>query len=226
MITAIAIDDEPKAIQVIQHHISKLDTVSLMAYFYNAEDAIVFLKHNPVDLIFLDINMPNMSGLELLNELQLKPEVVFTTAYAEFAIESYNHNAVDYLLKPFELDRFQLAIHKVEKRLENRKQHSNFFFIKDGFKTIKIEFETILFVKGSGNYLDITTKENVFSPRMTFTEIITKLPMSQFVRVHQSYLVNIENIDKIENNQVYIDNYKIPISSRYKDVFFKYLNLS
>ena len=225
MITAIAIDDEPKAIEVIQHHISKLDTVSLMAHFHNAKDAIVFLKQNPVDLIFLDINMPNMSGLEMLGELQLKPEVVFTTAYTEFAIESYNYNAVDYLLKPFELDRFQLAIHKVEKRLANTKQHPDFFFIRDGFKTIKIKFETILFIKGSGNYLDITTNEKVFSPRMTFAEIVTKLPLSQFVRVHQSYIVNIENIDKIENNQVYIGNYKTPISSRYKDVFFKQLNL-
>ena len=225
MITAIAIDDEPKAIQVIKHHISKLDTVSLMAHFYNAKEAIVFLKQNPVDLIFLDINMPNMSGLELLNELQIKPQIIFTTAYAEFAIESYNYNAVDYLLKPFEFDRFQLAINKVEKRLENTKQYPDFFFIKDGFKTIKIEFGSILFIKGSGNYLDITTKDKVYSPRITFTEIVTKLPLSQFVRVHQSYMVNIENIDKIENNHVCIGSHQIPISSRYKNMFFKHLNL-
>ena len=225
MITAIAIDDEPKAIQVIQHHLSKIDTISLLSHFYNAKEAMVFLKQNPVDLIFLDINMPNMSGLELLNELQIKPQVIFSTAYAEFALDSYNYNAIDYLLKPFEFDRFQMAIHKVEERFANLKQQNQFFFIKDGFKNIKIKFDDILFVKGSGNYLDITTKEKTFSPRMTFMELVEKLPALQFVRVHQSYMVNISTIDKIENNHVCINSHQIPISSRYKELFFKRLNL-
>jgi len=225
MITAIAIDDEPKAIQVIQHHISKMDNVMLLSHFYNGKDAMSFLKQNPVDLIFLDINMPHMSGLEMLNDLQLKPQVIFTTAYAEFAIESYNFNAIDYLLKPFEFDRFQLAIYKAEERINSVKKQKDFFFIKDGFKTVKIEFQNILFVKGSGNYLDIVTKEKKYAPRMTFVELIEKIPSSQFVRIHQSYLINILNIDKIENNQVYIESHQIPISSRYKEGFFKRLNL-
>lgn len=225
MITAIAIDDEPKAIQVIQHHISKMDNVMLLSHFYNGKDAMSFLKQNPVDLIFLDINMPHMSGLEMLNDLQLKPQVIFTTAYAEFAIESYNFNAIDYLLKPFEFDRFQLAIYKAEERINSVKKQKDFFFIKDGFKTVKIEFQNILFVKGSGNYLDIVTKEKKYAPRMTFVELIEKIPSSQFVRIHQSYLINILNIDKIENNQVYIGSHQIPISSRYKEGFFKRLNL-
>jgi len=226
MIRAIAIDDEPKAIQIIQHHASKLDNLELISCFYNSKEALVFLKQNQVDLIFLDVNMPHLSGLELLEALQIKPCVVFTTAYAEFALESYNYNAVDYLLKPFEFDRFQIAINKVEQRLASQKQSNTFFFIKDGFKNIKIEYDVILFIKGSGNYLDITTHDKVFSPRMTFTEIIEKLPPSQFVRVHQSYMVNITNINKIENNQVYIESYKIPISTNYKEFFFKRLKLS
>lgn len=226
MITAIAIDDEPKAIKVIQHHISKMNNITLLSYFHNAKDTIVFLKQNPVDLIFLDINMTHMSGIEMLETLQLKPQIIFTTAYAEFAMESYNYNAVDYLLKPFEFDRFQIAIHKAEERFGSLKQQKTFFSIKDSFKSIKIEFDDILFVKGSGNYLDITTKEKTFSPRMTFVELVGKLPMSQFVRVHQSYLINIAHIDKIENNQVYIVTHQIPISSRYKELFFKRLNLN
>ncbi|WP_100613529.1 LytR/AlgR family response regulator transcription factor [Confluentibacter citreus] len=225
MMTAIAIDDEPKAIQVIQHHISKMDSVMLLSHFYNAKDAMSFLKQNPVDLIFLDINMPHMSGLEMLNDLQLKPQVIFTTAYTEFAIESYDYNAIDYLLKPFEFDRFQMAIHKAEERINNLKKQKDFFFIKDGFKTIKIEFQDILFVKGSGNYLDIVTKEKKYTPRMTFVELIEKIPSSKFVRIHQSYLINILNIDKIENNKVYIGTHQIPISNRYKEGFFKRLNL-
>lgn len=225
MIRAIAIDDEPKAIQVIQHHTSKIGNLELVSVFYNSKDALAFLKQNPVDLIFLDINIPHMSGLELLENLNLKPNVIFTTAYTEFAIESYDYNALDYLLKPFEFDRFQVAVNKAEQRIASQKKSDRFFFIKDGFKNIKLEYDSILFIKGSGNYLDITTKEKVYSPRMTFKEIIEKLPTSEFMRVHQSYLINISNIDKIESNQVCINSYKIPISNNYKEALFKRLHL-
>src|SRR6478609_6341735 len=204
MITAIAIDDEPKAIEVIKIHASKIENLDLIAHFYNPKEAITFLRQHPVDLIFLDINMPNMSGLEMLEELKLKPNVIFTTAYSDFALESYSHNAIDYLLKPFEFDRFQIAI----------------FFIKDGFKNSKIQFKEILFIKGSGNYLDIVLKEKTHSPRMTFMELVEKLPSSEFFRIHQSYIVNIEMIDKIENNHVFIEKHEIPISSRYRELFF------
>lgn len=225
MITAIAIDDEPKAIKIIEHHISKMTGVTLLSYFHNAKDALTFLKQNPVDLIFLDINMPNMSGMQMLNELQVKPQIVFTTAYSEFAMDSYNFDAVDYLLKPFDFERFQLALNKVEKRLHVSKQQNSYFFIKDGYKNIKIEFKDIQFVMGSGNYLDIITKDKKYSPRMTFTELIEKIPSSQFIRIHQSYIVNIDNIGKIENNHVYVMSHKIPISSRYKEFLFKRLGL-
>lgn len=225
MITAIAIDDEPKAIEVIQHHISKIEGIALLKYFYNAKEALLFLKQNPVDLILLDINMPHLSGLEMLNELQRKPQIIFTTAYADYAVESYNYDAVDYLLKPFEFERFQVAIDKVEKRLEEFKKHKHFFFIKDGVKNIKIEFEDVLYVTGSGNYLDIFTDNRSYSPRMTFLELIEKLPSAQFARIHQSHIVNITHIQKIENNHVYISTQKLPISNRYKEMFFKKLNL-
>ena len=225
MITAIAIDDEPKAIEVIQHHISKIGGIMLLEYFYNAKDALIFLKQNPVDLIFLDINMPHLSGVEMLEELQRKPLIIFTTAYTDYAVDSYNYDAVDYLLKPFEFDRFQIAIDKVEKRLEEFKRQEHFFFIKDGLKNIKIEFEDILFIKGSGNYLDIFTDKKSYSPRMTFSELVEKLPSSQFLRIHQSYIVNIAHIQKIENNHVYISTHKIPISNRYKDILFDRLDL-
>jgi two-component system, LytTR family, response regulator len=225
MITAIAIDDEPKAIKVIQHHISKTNGITLLSYFYNAKDALAFLKQNPVDLIFLDINMPNMSGMQMINELKLKPQLIFTTAYAEFAMDSYNFDAADYLLKPFDFERFQLALDKVEKRLFGSKHQNSFFFIKDGYKNIKIEFNDIQFVMGSGNYLDIITKDKKYVPRMTFTELIEKIPSSQFIRIHQSYIVNIGKIEKIENNHVYIMSHKIPISTRYKDLLLKRLGL-
>jgi two-component system, LytTR family, response regulator len=225
MITALAIDDEPKAIEVIQHHISKINGIMLLKHFYNAKEALIFLKQNPVDLIFLDINIPHMSGLEMLDEIKRKPLIIFTTAYADYAVDSYNYDAVDYLLKPFEFERFQMAIDKVEKRLKEFIKQKHFIFIKDGLKNIKIEFEDILFVKGSGNYLDIFTDKKNYSPRMTFSELEEKLPSSQFIRIHQSYIVNIDQIQKIENNHVYISTYKIPISNRYKDILFRRMEL-
>lgn len=225
MIIAIAIDDEPKALEVIKFHCAKIERLDLIAQFSDPTEAIGFLRQNPVDLIFLDINMPNMSGLEMLEELKLKPNIIFTTAYANFALESYAYNAIDYLLKPFEFDRFQMAIDKLEERISFQKNKNTFFFIKDGSKNIKIQFEEIFFIKGSGNYLDIVLKEKVHSPRMTFMELVEKLPSSEFMRVHQSYIVNINTIDKIENNHVYIEGHEIPISSRYRDLFFKRLNL-
>lgn len=225
MITAIAIDDEPKAIEVIQFHTSKMENLDLIAHFYQPKEAIAFLKQNPVDLIFLDINMPNMSGLEMLGALRLKPNVIFTTAYADFALESYSYDAIDYLLKPFEFDRFQIAVQKAEERISSQKNKNSFFFIKDGFKNIKIQFDEILYIKGSGNYLDIVLKEKTYCPRMTFIELIEKLPTSEFVRIHQSYIVNVNTIDKIENNHVYVEKHEIPISGRYRELFFKRLNL-
>lgn len=221
MITAIAIDDEPKAIEVIKHHASKLDDVHLLAHFYNAEDAIAFLKENPIDLVFLDINMPNRSGLELLQELHFKPMVIFTTAYSEFALESYDYDAIDYLLKPITFDRFIQAIEKLKKRMQNKKSAQKYCFIKDGGKTIKLVFDDILFIKGAGNYLDIITKNKTHTVRMTFNEIISKINTSQFARVHQSYIVNINNIEKIETNHIFIQEHKIVISSKYKEMFFK-----
>ncbi|MDW7692997.1 LytTR family DNA-binding domain-containing protein [Flammeovirgaceae bacterium SG7u.111] len=225
MIAAIAIDDEPKAIEVIQHHISKIVGTTLLAHFYNAKDALAFLKQNPVDLIFLDINMPNMSGIELLNKMQRKPQVIFTTAYADYAVDSYNYNAVDYLLKPFDFERFQIAMDKVEKKLDASKKDNNFFFIKDGVKSIKIGFEDIIYIKGSGNYLDIYTTSKNFCPRMTFSELTEKLPSNEFIRIHQSFIINIGRIQKIENNQVYIGAQKLPISNSYRDMLFKRLDL-
>ena len=225
MITAIAIDDEPSAIDVIQHHTARIDQINLVHHFHHPSEAIDYLKKNPVDLIFLDINMPEISGLELLDSLQVKPEVIFTTAYTEFALESYNHNAVDYLLKPFEFDRFQLAVNKAIEKISNRQTSQVFFFIKDGFKNVKVNFESILFVKSAGNYLDIHTTSKVHSSRMTFTELIQKLPAVHLVRVHQSYLIHINVVDKIENNHIFIQDHKIPMSSSYKEGLQKRFDL-
>lgn len=226
MIFAIAIDDEPKALKVIDSHVSKLKNLELVAEFTEPLKAISFLKDNPVDLVFLDINMPRMSGMELLAELKVQPQLIFTTAYSEYALDSYSYNAVDYLLKPFEFDRFKIAVEKAQERINSREDKQPYFFIKDGFKSIRILFDDILLIRGSRNYLDIVTKNKIYSPRMTFTDISGIVPASRFIRVHQSYMVNIHAINKVENNHVFIEDHQIPVSNSYREVFFKRLNLS
>lgn len=225
MIKAIAIDDEPKALGVIKSHVTKMDNLHLVNTFCDPHKALSFLKQQQIDLIFLDINMPGMSGMEMLKELRLPPKVIFTTAYSEFALESYSFNAIDYLLKPFEFERFRLAVEKAEDHLIYREKLHSFFFIKDGFKNVKLNFEEVLFIQGCGNYLDIHTGEKVLSPRMTFLEITSKLPSSQFIRVHQSYIINLNAVDKIENNHIYIGEHKISVSTSYRDSLMKKLDL-
>ncbi len=226
MINAIAIDDEPKAIEVIQHLINRIDYLSLIHHFHNSEDAITFLNEQPVDLVFLDINMPEKSGLDLLKEIDRPVNIIFTTAYTEHALESYNYNAIDYLLKPFSFSRFLSAIEKARNKIKSKQLSQPFFFIKDGFKNIKITFKDILFIKGSGNYLEIHTVGKIHISRMTFKNIIEKIPAADFIRTHQSYLVNTQHIDKIENNKIHINTTRIPISEKYKNTLYKKLNLT
>lgn len=225
MIFAIAIDDEPKALKVIESHVSKLKNLELMAEFTDPLKAISFLRDNPVDLVFLDINMPRMSGMELLAELKVRPQLIFTTAYSEYALDSYSYNAVDYLLKPFEFDRFKIAVDKAQERINSWEDPHTSFFIKDGFKSVRILLDDILLIRGSGNYLDIVTKVKTYSPRMTFSDISGIVPASRFIRVHQSYMVNINTIDKVENNHVFIEGHQVPISNTYKESFFNRLNV-
>lgn len=231
MIICIAVDDEPKALDVISIHASKAPEIELIRTFTNPQDALVFLKDNFVDLIFLDINMPGISGLQFVEKLQSKPYIIFTTAYSEYAIDSYDFEAVDYLLKPIEFDRFYKAINKVKKliQLNSIQQESllsKFLFVKDGYKQIKICVEDILFVQGEGNYLNIVTHNEKVMARLTFQDLLEKLPRNLFFRVHNSYVINIGHLQKIEDNHVFIQNVKIPIGIKYKERLFSFLNLS
>jgi DNA-binding LytR/AlgR family response regulator len=231
MILCIAVDDEPKALDVISIHASKAPEIDLVRTFTNPKDALAFLKDNFVDLIFLDINMPGISGLQFVEKLQSKPYIIFTTAYSEYAIDSYNFEAVDYLLKPIEFDRFYKAVNKVKKQIQlNSLQQdsllSKYIFVKDGYKQIKICIEDILYVQSEGNYLNIVSINEKVLVRMTFQNLMEKLPANLFFRVHLSYVVNFSHIQKIEDNQIFIQDTKIPIGIKYKEKLMNFLNLS
>lgn len=230
MIVCIAVDDEPKALEVLSIHAAKAPEIELVKTFTNPSDALAWLKDNFVDLIFLDINMPGISGLQFIEKLQTKPYIVFTTAYSEYAIESYDFEAVDYLLKPIEFDRFYKAVNKVKRQIQlNSIQQdsllSKFIFVKDGYKQIKICIDDILFIQSEGNYLNIVTAKEKVMARMTFQYLLEKLPRNLFFRIHNSYVINVSHIHKIEDNQIFIQDVKIPMGIKYKDRFLDFLNL-
>ncbi|GAB2684656.1 LytTR family DNA-binding domain-containing protein [Mucilaginibacter koreensis] len=219
MITAIAIDDEPFALEVIRAHGSKVPFLNLVACFTNAFEALAYLAHHPVDLLFLDIKMPDISGLELMESLQPKPLVVFTTAYAEHAVQSYELNAVDYLLKPFAFPRFLKACHKVNELLQtrqNKAQLPDSIFIKSGYETIRINFAELLCLESGGNYITfVLTDDRRIMSRLTISEALELLPKPQFVRVHRSFIVNKQKVDRIERHQLHLGSVCVPVSSAY-----------
>lgn len=231
MIVCIAVDDEPKALEVLSIHASKAPEIELVKTFTNPLEALAWLKDNFVDVIFLDINMPGISGLQFIEKLQIKPYIIFTTAYSEYAIESYDFEAVDYLLKPIEFDRFYKAVNKVKRQIQlnsiqQDSQLSKFIFVKDGYKQIKISIDDILYIQSEGNYLNIVTAKEKVLARMTFQYLLEKLPRNLFFRIHNSYVINLSHIQKIEDNQIFIHDAKIPMGIKYKDRFLSFLNLS
>lgn len=229
MITCIAIDDEPNALDVISIHAGQIDKLRLIKSFTNPFLGLEYLRNHIVDVLFIDINMPGLSGIELIKKLKVPPLIIFTTAYSSYVVDSYDHQAVDYLLKPIEFDRFYKSVEKTQRLLnaripKNEITHSEYFFVKDGYKQVKVTFEEILYVKSQGNYLDIQTKNNKAIARMTFLELTQQFPKNLLFRVHNSYMVNIKQIDRIEDNQIYIADARIPIGTIYRDAFINRIN--
>ncbi|WP_158826912.1 LytR/AlgR family response regulator transcription factor [Mucilaginibacter lacusdianchii] len=220
MIKAIAIDDEPFALEVIRSHAGKVPFLDLSNCFTEPLKAIAYLANEPVQLLFLDIKMPDITGIELMQSLAPKPLVVFTTAYAEHAAQSYELDAVDYLLKPFSFPRFLKACHKAHELLQyktgQKADDSNGIFIKSGYESVKVNFQDILYLESAGNYVTfVMANRNTILTRLTMSEAMTLLPATTFVRVHRSYIVNKFHVDRKERHQIHIKNYCIPISSAF-----------
>ena len=214
---AIAIDDEPIALEVVRSHASKVPFLDLKGVFTDAFKAIEYLQRESVDLIFLDIKMPDISGIDFLNSLSKKPMVIFTTAYSEHAVISYELDAVDYLLKPFPLSRFIKSCNKAFELYNHRNSQevNDHIFIKTGFEQVKVLFDEILYLEAAGNYVTFVLKDRNILCRSTFNEAVDLLPKEKFIRVHRSYFVATGKIDKIERHQLSIKNHKIPVSEAY-----------
>lgn len=214
---AIAIDDEPIALEVVKTHAAKVPFLDLKAEFTDAFKALEYLQKEQIDLIFLDIKMPDISGIEFFNSLSKKPLLIFTTAYSEHAVTSFELDAVDYLLKPFSLARFIKGCNKAFElyNFRNLNASADHIFVKTGYEQLKVLFDDILFLEASGNYVSFILKENRILSRSTFIEAINLLPSDKFIRVHRSYIVAANKIDKIERHQVTINGIKVPVSEAY-----------
>jgi DNA-binding LytR/AlgR family response regulator len=216
---AIAIDDEPIALDIIKSHASKVPFLDLDATFTDAFKALEYLQKESVDLLFLDIKMPDISGIDFFNSLSKKPLVIFTTAYSEHAVTSFEMDAVDYLLKPFSLSRFLKGCNKAYElyNFRNASEPSDHLYIKTGYEQVKVMYDDILYLEATGNYVTFVTREKNILSRSTFIEAINLLPADKFVRVHRSFVVAVNKINKIDRQQVTIDKITIPVSEAYSD---------
>jgi len=223
MITCIAIDDEPKALEVIDRYCRKSSLIDLKATFREPVKAIEYLNREMVDLVFLDINMPDIDGIQLVQTLASKPMIIFTTAYGSYAVESYSLNAIDYLLKPITFERFLAAVNKaanligIKNSSPGRDGSPATVFIKSGSQTYQVKVADILYLEKDGNYITLHLKDKQILVRENMGDIFDLVPPADFVRVHKSYVVSIRHISLIEVHQLIINGQKIPIGSTYRE---------
>lgn len=215
---AIAVDDEPMALEVVRAHAAKVPFLELKAEFTNAFQALEYLQKDQVDLIFLDIKMPDISGIEFFNSLSKKPLLIFTTAYSEHAVTSFELDAIDYLLKPFSLARFIKACNKAYElyNFRNITDTRDHLYLKTGYEQVKVMYDDIQYLEATGNYVTFVLANKKVLARSTFAEAIHWLPSQKFVRVHRSFMVAVNKVDKVERSQLSIGTQKIPVSEAYQ----------
>ncbi len=220
-LTCIIVEDEPVARDILRQYISELDFLELIGEFDNGVSAISFLRDQDVDMLLLDINMPKLSGIDLIRSLSHPPKTILTTAYSEYALEGYELDVVDYLLKPFSFERFLKAVNKVSKQLESEQAsgESQPLIIKADGKTYRIEEEDILFVESLGDYVTLHTSEEKLTFNQSLKSFLEKLSPDSFIRVHKSFVVSLSKINYVEGNMISIGEKEIPIGNAFKEEF-------
>lgn len=232
----IIVDDEPLAIKLIKSHVSKFDFIDVVAECKNAIQAMDILRKENVDLMFLDINMPKITGLEFLKSIPHPPYVIITTAYREHALEGFDLDVVDYLLKPISFERFIKAINKYCERQEKKNSSYNkeqniqankkFIYVQDGKTIYKIYLKDVLYLEGYGEYVKIHTSQKTYLSRETMHEYESKLYNDQFIRTHKSFIVSIPQINAFTSTTVIIKGVEIPVGRTFKDSLFSSLNFN
>lgn len=233
IVNCLIADDEPIARKIIQNYCAHLPGLKVVASCSNALEAKAVMQQQKIDILFLDINMPVLDGISFLKTMQHKPQVIFTTAYKEYALNAFDLAAVDYLLKPFSLQRFIVAVDKAQERLNkvtpgafvSEDKKNDYLFLKSDSKIYRLLFNDIIYAEASGNYTKIVTTQQTLMPGITFSGFEQQLPSSLFTRVHRSFIINKSHITHIEGNRVFINNIEIPIGINYKEAFLKTLGI-
>ena len=217
-IKTIIIDDEPLAVSLLEKYVSETPNFDLLSTFLNPIEAIEFIQNNDVDLVFLDIQMPELSGINFMKIVGDKVKYILTTAYSEFALEGYEHNVIDYLLKPITISRFQKGIKKAKERFASvQETEKNFFFIKSSGQQHKILFDDILYIESIKDYVNIKTKNQEYIVLDTLKSMEEKLPDSLFCRVHKSYILNLNQIKSVDSKSVVLNSgNEIPVGESFK----------
>lgn len=223
--TCIIVEDEPLAQFRLRDYIQKTPGLKLETCFDTAQDALQFLQQQTVDLLFLDIHLDGLSGVQLLEQFKPAAQVIFTTAYQEYALKGFELNVTDYLLKPFSLERFRQAVEKAEKKLQAGFpiQGKDFIFIKSAYTIEKILFSDILFIEGMRDYRKIHSTGKTIMTLQNFSDFEKEVPPEILCRVHKSFMVAMHNIDKVDSNNVIIRDRVIPVSATYKKKFWQLL---
>jgi two-component system LytT family response regulator len=228
MIRCIALDDEPLALDLIKAFIEKIPGYSLLKSFTDVFEATAYLKSNAVDLIFLDINMPDVNGIKFFQSLENPPALVFTTAYSQYAVQGFELEAIDYLLKPFSFDRFEIALKKVKESMELKslkdKKEDEAIFVRAEYSLVKIPVADIQYIESLGDYIKIYIGSKPIVTHSTMKSILEKLPLGKFSRVHRSFVVPHAKIDSIRNRKIYIGAAQIPVGDTYLDALNKLLS--
>ncbi|WP_271404974.1 LytR/AlgR family response regulator transcription factor [Tenacibaculum soleae] len=221
MIKYLIIDDEHIAHDIIKGYCDMLPNLEFKADCYDAIEALDYLNKHEIDLIFLDLNMPKLKGFEFLKTLKNPPKVIVTTAYSEFAIEGFELNVVDYLLKPFSFERFLSAVNKITSSIKNKstedvKTTKKYVFLKQNNSHIQVDLSTILFIEASGNYTKVITFKDTITIREKISTTLELFSDNDFLQVHKSFAVAKKHINRIEGNRIHVENYIVPIGKLYK----------
>ena len=234
-VTCLIVEDEPLARNLLTEYVKKVPSLQLVGASSNAMDALEILRKQPVDLLFLDIQMPEITGITFLKILQKKPLVIFTTAYSQYALEGYELDVVDYLLKPITLERFLKAVDKAILRLQAANQQvtlptqssgtplPDFVFVKDGTKMVKVHLDDVLYVEGMKDYVTIHTRDKKITTLQRMKSLEEQLPSDKFIRIHHSYIIALKAIDAVHKNEVQIGQALLPVSDSYKKAFREFI---
>jgi DNA-binding LytR/AlgR family response regulator len=225
VINCIVVEDEMASRKVIEHFIAETEILNLIQSFSNPKEAFKFLQLNSnVDLMFLDINMPEQQGIDFYKSLNTSPPVIFTTAYPQYAVEGFEVNAIDYLLKPIPYERFLKAIKKVVEQLKLITREQAFLTIKENKTLHKVDLKSIIYLEASGDYVKIVSRDKKLLTHSTFTQFISGLP-NNFLRIHKSYCINTDHLSSITGNQIVLGSFQLPLGATYKNKVLQSLNL-